>query len=197
MHYFNVVLCLFEPFVTTSQSDKENDEDKVEGESPEQVLLNTKIRLETVWRLYYLRHGFDSYDPFMLQVLIVLGFMSCKALSGSGLLLQQAELFRSTMVLAGKGMYCHAKNCFLAETTFRLFRHTLGAENARLLKDYGDIIDEDSQEKKEAIANQVRSQFPINIVNIAESPENYRVDNLIAAFQEAGLWDDTEEEVLN
>ncbi|UKZ74079.1 hypothetical protein TrVFT333_001735 [Trichoderma virens FT-333] len=159
-------------------------------ETPEEIVLESRIGLETVWRLYYLRHGFEFYDPCLLQTQILLGFMSSRALSRSlELTPEHAELFRSTVVLAGKGLHDHAKQSFLGDTTFCLLRDTLDPEHVRLLKDYVGISEAPDVEKKRLIAKQVHSEYPISTVSIAEDPDSYRVGNIVAAYNNISLED--------
>lgn len=53
-------------------------------ESVEAIIVNLKVELETAFRLYYMRHGFEAYDPTMAQFHALLGFMVIKTLSKTG-----------------------------------------------------------------------------------------------------------------
>ncbi|KAF4446096.1 Zn(2)-C6 fungal-type DNA-binding domain protein [Fusarium austroafricanum] len=56
LHYFNIAIFLLEPFTTSETRGVDSDDaldDTLRG-----VVIDARIRFETVFRLYYLRHGF-------------------------------------------------------------------------------------------------------------------------------------------
>ncbi|KAH7161823.1 hypothetical protein EDB81DRAFT_683887 [Dactylonectria macrodidyma] len=190
LHYFNLVIMLLQPFVTAETQAVEL-KDGLQH-TPQGVVIEAKIRFETAFRLYYSRHGFELYDPLMLQFHIMLGFMTLKTLSNAhDKPPHVVEALRSTLALAIKGLRDYANNAYLGETTFRLLRDAIEKEDLRLLRDLADVGEED-KDMKTLIATHIQSQLPINVVSIAENPEDRRVGNLVAAYKEMGLEDNLE-----
>lgn len=186
MHYFNVIVCLFEPFVTSSVSIL--NAYPIGTESPEAIVAGAKIRFETILRLYYLRHGFDAYDPVMAHHSLLLGFMTIKPLVHTqDLPKRSVAALESTLIFAIKGVRDMAAYSVLAEAMYRLLHDSLDPERKQLLRSIswiGEEKEETEKRRKALISQHVRSQFPINIVSIAEDPEARRVENLIAAYQD-------------
>ena len=64
MHYFQFILTLFAPFIDVTTDQTPN---------PSEIILNARKSLEIIIRLYYLRHGFDAMDLFIVFPLMVIG----------------------------------------------------------------------------------------------------------------------------
>jgi hypothetical protein len=143
--------------------------------SVQRALNEAKARLETILRLYYLRHGYESYDVFLLSVLSFLGFMQLKTMNS----IDPGELEnrRSTIALVAKGLHDQSRNCYLAEIVFRLMKRNMGTDSHYLLKDF-DIGDED-EEAVTRMSEQVHSSWPIDIEVIDENADKQRIENLI------------------
>lgn len=83
----------------------------------------------------------------------------------------------------------------LGQTIFRLLRKSLGNDSATLLREVGNVGGTSAAADEEKVAQHVRSQFPIDIVSIAENPESRRLGNLVAAYEELGLSDEASSRV--
>ncbi len=96
MNYQTILINLFEPF----RADDSSETDHIRN-----VLANeATAHLETLIRLYFLRHGFESFDPFLVHPLNVLGFSALNRFNASPAA-SDVDAIRSTIVLAAKGMY--------------------------------------------------------------------------------------------
>ncbi|KAF5625839.1 n-terminal fungal transcription regulatory domain protein [Fusarium tjaetaba] len=188
LRYFNIVIILLEPFATAETQGR--DPESTENDTANYVVADAKMRFETVSRLYYLRHGFETYDPLLIQFHILLGFMTLNTLSsGKKKAPEAVKALQSTLVLALKGLRDQANSCYLAVTTFSLLKGTLKQGDPRLLQSVADV-EQDKESVKTLIASHVKSQYPINVVSMSEDPEQRRVGALIAAYKELEL-DDT------
>ncbi|KAF5571266.1 C6 transcription factor [Fusarium phyllophilum] len=187
LHYFNVVINLLEPFVTVETQGL--DPESVARDTANHVVADAKMRFETVSRLYYLRHGFEAYDPLVLQFHILLGFMTLSTISsGKERSPEATKALQSTLVLALKGLRDQANASYLAVTTFRLLEGMVKQRDTRLLQGLADVVQE-KESVKALIASHVKSQFPINVVSMTEDPEQRRVGALVTAYKELGLDD--------
>ncbi|KAM0215659.1 hypothetical protein ACHAPQ_011776 [Fusarium lateritium] len=150
----------------------------------QKTLSDAKIRLETLLRLYYLRHGYESYDIFMIHLLSFIGFMHIKALKGAEA--TEVESRRSTVVLTAQGLRDQSRCCYLAGLVFSVMKGNMGVEGEQLLKGIEDLQEEDEEEEM-SLAEQIQSSWPIDIEWIDIEPENQRLGNLVKKTNELGV----------
>lgn len=173
MHYYNLIVYLLETLRMTTAPALVDD-------SVQKALSDAKIKMETLLRLYYLRHGFESYDIFIIILLAFIGFMHAKTLDNSKMV--DLESRKSTVVLVVKGLGDQSNNCYLARVVFRLLKGSIGSKNDFLLKEVG-IVEEDGEDEK-AMEEQVNSSWPVDLEWIDVDPEKNRLDNVIRKTKE-------------
>jgi hypothetical protein len=71
--------------------------------NPHDIATQAKIGLETLTRLYFLRHSFDTCDVFLCNFLAYLANIAIEALNNArtelGSTSSHADIFRSTLIL--------------------------------------------------------------------------------------------------
>jgi hypothetical protein len=182
MIYHGVLIGILEPLTAVESSNlrtSPNDHATVMGNTPQEIVTNSTACLETILRLYYLRHGFGTYDLVLCQFLMLVGFNSLKDFSWADQATRESKL--STVILCGKGFLDQSRNFYLAEVVFYMLRDAMDSESARALKEFTEI--EEDEERRERMARHVRSDWPINIVNVTENPEDHRLSNLVRATE--------------
>lgn len=180
MQYHNILIAIFEPFAAVESSSLgTSSDDHVMDSTPQEIVANSKACVETILRLYYLRHGFGSLDLVLCQYLMLVGFNSLKDLSTPGLAPATRDSKLSTVILCAKGFMEQARNLYLAEAVFHMLRDSMDPSDVRALRDSTKI--EEEEERKKLIARHVKSDWPINVVSIAQDPEEHRLGNLIQA----------------
>lgn len=90
------------------------------------VIAYAKIRFETVVRLYYVRHSFDSCDPTFVQWLSTLGYLTLESL-GNGIDTLDpnsvpAKTLRSTLLLCTIGVHSQGQSYYLYKLAYRVLR---------------------------------------------------------------------------
>lgn len=196
MHYLMVVISLFEPFIVVGNFERESVETTALAtfakESPESIVLKARNTSETLFRLYYIRHGFATWNPFMPQVTIFWGFLCIKILAA--LKVSPAadprtlvSGFQSTLVLALRSMRLQGENCHLAAMLSRVLRDALDPDDAQVVAELAELGADDTEDEKSALASHVLSEFPVKHVKLNEDPDNARVGNLVAAYKKLGL----------
>ncbi|KAF4997868.1 hypothetical protein FGRMN_3569 [Fusarium graminum] len=168
MHYYNLIIYLLETLVLTSKR-------ATYDISVQQTLSEAKIRLETLLRLYYLRHGYESYDIFMINMLSFLGFIHTKTLEDAEEI--ELESRRSSVALVAQGLREQSRNCYLALVVFRVLKDSMGVEIKRILQDSEDVQEDEDEEM--LVARQVQSSWPMNMEWIDTNPDDKRLENLI------------------
>ena len=181
MQYHNILIAIFEPFVAVESSNLGTSSNDHMDSTPQEIVTNSKACLETILRLYYLRHGFGSLDLVVCQYLMLVGFNSLKDLSTPDLAPATRDSKLSTVILCAKGFMEQACNFYLAEAVFHMLRNFMDPSDVRALRDSTRI--EEEEERKKLIARHVKSDWPINIVSIAQDPEEHRLGNLIQATE--------------
>lgn len=169
MHYYNLSIYLLETLIIISKP-------ATYDISVQETLSNATIRLETLLRFYYLRHGYESYDIFMINLLSFLGFIHIKALKATDA--TEVESRRSAVVLTAQGLRDQSRNCYLAGLVFRVLKGNMGVEGESLLREVEDLQEEDEEDKL-LVAEQVQSSWPIDIEWIDIEPEKQRLGNLV------------------
>ncbi|KAI8943580.1 hypothetical protein NX059_001576 [Plenodomus lindquistii] len=85
----------------------------LDGRTALQIRNDAHVRLETLMRLWYLRHSFSTYEPWALLFLVYLGNLAIRSLNepSEETPLAPIEVFRSTVVLSINGSdsqsYCY------------------------------------------------------------------------------------------
>ncbi|KXJ93632.1 hypothetical protein Micbo1qcDRAFT_231332 [Microdochium bolleyi] len=195
MHYYSVVILMFQAVVarqdSTGSSTRQSSTTRAplpfavpRDLNPKYILSDAKNRLELLLRLYFLRHGFESFDIFMIHLLSQTGFVHLKELSTDRMPGDIEQARRSMIVLAAKGLHDQAANCFLGEVVLGMFKDTMGAETLRMLHGLlPNSAREDSEVRKDLIAVHLHSAWPVGVVAIDEDFERLRLNNRVKKNQ--------------
>lgn len=180
MYYHHLLLTIFEPLV---------DVDTTEEPSPRHIVASAKRNLQTLVRLYFLRHGFEAMDLFIVIPLMIIGYDSISAISDDTPP-SEIESLRATLILIAQGLYNQRRNHYLAQALFRVIRGKMRPQEIELLKssmalEAGDI----DQEQKLAVA--VRSQWPVSVVKRKEDMKSQVLTNLIECFGDMSVEEET------
>ncbi|KAK4231734.1 hypothetical protein QBC38DRAFT_203026 [Podospora fimiseda] len=133
MHYSHVITDLLKPTLGQNWSDGESPPKSLD-ETHAEVMLN----LETLVRLYYLRHGFESADSFLVHFLGNLGFISRAAIEQESDA-SSLESHRSTEILLVKGMNELGRAYYVAKAVMRLQASFMSPEEVELVKRFVDV----------------------------------------------------------
>ncbi|KAJ4017543.1 hypothetical protein NW766_003607 [Fusarium irregulare] len=128
--------------------------------SPRHIVAIAKRNLQTLVRLYFLRHGFESMDLFIVIPLMIIGYDSLGAINDDTPP-SEIEALRAAL--------------------FRVIRGSMRPQEIGLLKssmalEAGDI----DQEPELAVA--VRSQWPVSVVKRKEDLKFRVLTNLVESF---------------
>ncbi|KAH7264601.1 hypothetical protein B0J15DRAFT_511621 [Fusarium solani] len=177
MHLYNLMMNLFEPLVSSDYGRN------IPSPSPEEIVISSRACMESVVRLYYTRHSFEHLDTIMVTYLLFVGFNALKMLGTANP--QDHDAVLSTAVLCAKGLRDQSRFYCIAEAIFMVLRDSIDPSAAHLLKDFAHI--EDEEERKQLVARQLQSAYPVNIVSIADDPEKQRLSRLVEAYTGLGL----------
>ncbi|KAK4460166.1 hypothetical protein QBC42DRAFT_272974 [Cladorrhinum samala] len=147
------------------------------------IISQARAHYESVLRLYYLRHGFEGFDPFLTVGLLTIFFLTLEEIkaarskpsststshpsSPSSLASSYSarpetdiDSLRSTLVLCAKGLHDQGKSYFLAQTLFKLVRDAMDGQDKELLKEYVTLQEDDPRDE-EAREQLMRGLWPL------------------------------------
>lgn len=143
------------------------------------------MRLETLLRIYYLRHGFEFADAFVIQPLSLMAFENLEKLKADPYG-PKSDAIRSSLILAAKGLWDQGQSCYVSRTTLHLLRTRiqqaeLHETELKTLDREVNIILEPNAAECLQIRN-VRSRWPPSLASLTEDPESQRLSALVERF---------------
>ncbi|KAI1842379.1 hypothetical protein JX266_011420 [Neoarthrinium moseri] len=179
MYYQNLILALYEPLL---------DVKTVQEPSPHQIVAEATKYIQTLVRLYYLRHGFESMDLFIVIPLVLAGFECIEAI-GEETPVPKLEALRSTLMLIATGLYSQRRNHHLAQALFRVIRGRMRPHEAAILRGILNLEKTDAEEDK-APMQTVRSHWPVKVVKKEEELDSVILANLVENYAHMNVEDD-------
>lgn len=155
-----------------------------------QVTADAKKYLQTLVRLYYIRHGYDAMDLFIVIPLMLIA-SECVEMVTDHMSPAQLELLRSTLILAATGLYSQRRNHYLAEALFRVIWGRMRPREIALLKD-SMRMDEREWNERQGMAQVVRSHWPVSVVKKKEDLKSHILANLVENYAHLNLGEDSE-----
>lgn len=190
-------------------NDNNNDNDNGNGNDNTNPALVARTgpaamrNLETVARLYYLRHGFEACDSSLAYPLSLLASISLRALQGDGgdgarLAAGRGwpEVLRSTLVLAMKGLHEQGRHMHVCKVLFRLLADRMGPAEAGILGRFviissgeggGGGGEREGAGAEADLALHTRSRFPVPVVKMGEDLDGAILENLVQKYQAVTL----------
>ncbi|KAG7404268.1 Nitrogen assimilation transcription factor nirA [Fusarium oxysporum f. sp. rapae] len=186
MHYYYVLINLHKPVAgMPPPKPPEVSEREVASANPiEDEFVDAYIRLETLLRIYYLRHGFDHLDMFLLAYLVFFAFTNLHHLKKSTDPVQ-LESLRSTLLLAAKGLREQGSIYFLAMIMFQLIYRDMRPEEVDLFGRFVTMGQKDPQQK--IPTDFIHSQWPIKVTGLEGQSENKILDDLVKEHEDLSL----------
>lgn len=151
------------------------------GKAPAMVMKEAKIMLETVVRLYYARHNFEFYDPWMAFALTAVGNMVVADLAKeenndpritSG--------YRSSLILAAQGLNKQGLNYHVSRLLTIQLQKVMEPNDLQLVQTHvtAECIGDDEQN---LIEEHSYSLWPVpGVARLNQVPDKARLGNLIA-----------------
>ena len=171
MYYNHLILTIYEPLL-----DMKTDQEP----SPRQIVADAQKYLQTLVRLYYLRHGFDAMNLFIVIPLMLAGQKCIEAIDEQTPL-PELEVLRSTLILVAKGLYSQRRNHYLAEALYRVIRGRMRPAEVGLLRGTMDMNDIEGDEKRDMV-QAVRSHWPVSVVRKKEDLDAHILTNLVESY---------------
>lgn len=155
------------------------------------ITRRSKVCLETILRLFYLRHGFDRSDMYMTHFLSHLAFLGLERLKAlqctdSTSSIEELNDAQSTAILAAKGLHDQGKNWYLPYTIFHMICKEMGPDELDILHQYTSVRKDDLSTDKLRIRH-VQCQYPVKVFNSSDDPEHLRLEELVHRYADMVL----------
>jgi hypothetical protein len=154
-----------------------------------EMTAQATAELETLLRIYYMRHGFEAYDSMLVVHLVHLANVTLSRLAHiektpdlRETLVEEAETLRSTLILCFKGLHDQSKNFYLSGVVFDVMKNRLSTENRNLVGKFMTLADPDLDERKTDRSQIIISDYVIPVVNLNEHPDAGRLANMVQEF---------------
>jgi hypothetical protein len=160
-------------------------------ESPEDIVSHANICIETLMRLYYMRHSYDSHHAFFIYFFMLLGNMAIETLRRSRSAPDSQKAFRQTLILCATGLESQAQSFHLANLTFRALLARVDAEDVQLVSSYCKPRDEVIDQM--LVKQYAQSQWVLPIIKLGEDTEGAMLDHLLRDARKLSLEDEDAE----
>ncbi|PHH78069.1 hypothetical protein CDD80_7419 [Ophiocordyceps camponoti-rufipedis] len=176
MYYHHLILAMYEPLLETGAN---------QPSLPLQMVTAARKYLQTLVRLYYLRHGFDAMNLFIVIPLMLVGAYCIDSIN------EQTpepslEALRSTLILVAKGLAGQRRSHYLANALFRVVRGRMRPREAALLR-YAADANEEEDVVEPPMAQAVRSHWPVSVVRNLRDVDSYTLTNLVESYAQLNV----------
>lgn len=148
--------------------------------TPSQSVADAKKHLQTLVRLYYLRHGFEAMDLFIVIPLMLTGY-DCVDAIDADTPEDELETLRSTLILVAQGLHYQRRNHYLAEALFRVLRGRMRPLEVALLGNIMSIDDDEAHHRRDMV-QAVRSRWPVSVVKKKEDVDGHILTHLVRNY---------------
>ncbi|ETS03509.1 hypothetical protein M419DRAFT_140849 [Trichoderma reesei RUT C-30] len=150
-------------------------------ETAQKTAAHAAARLETVARLYYIRHSFEYCDPFLT---IHLSFVAGGAMDSLKLTpahdVETIKSLKSTIILSLKGLYDQGQHIHLTSVIYRLLRDRLSPEDLALLQNY--VVWDPLAPEEPLLVQYAQSHYPLTMGSKHQDPTSTRLENLVKQY---------------
>lgn len=146
------------------------------------------LRMETLIRLYYLRHSFAFSDCFLICHLSLLTRATLESISNAYRLSRPdaaaLHTLRSTLFLCIKGANDQSQHIYISVVIYKLLCDSMTPEDLKALK--ASVALTEPAEDDMFLASQCRSNWSLPIVKV-ESPDDTALDRMVQQMARARL----------
>ncbi|KAM0457974.1 hypothetical protein ACHAO4_002695 [Trichoderma viride] len=158
----------------------------IKKETASSTASHAASRLETVTRLYYIRHSFEYCDSFLTIHLSFVAGAAMDALKATPAHeASTARSLKSTIILSLKGLYEQGQHIHLTSVIYRLLRDRLEPKDLELLQNH---VDWDPLAPEEPLLVQyAQSHYPLTMGSKEADPNDARLENLVKQYDQLGF----------
>ncbi|ATY63020.1 C6 transcription [Cordyceps militaris] len=177
MYYYHLLLSIYEPLLDAVAPYQH---------TPADMVASSRRYMHTLIRVYFLRHGYEAMDLFIVVPLMVVADDCLELIArseekdSSSVALEE---LRATVMLIAKGLHDQRHNHYLAEALWRVLRGKMRRAELALLR--GALHQGgggDQEQEPQELAQTVRSHWPVSVVKKKEDLESKVLGRLVASY---------------
>lgn len=159
---------------------------ELSGSTPELVVQQRQIMLETVVRLYYARHSFQLNDPWVVYATSVLGNLAvAKLMDKAGDDAYDSHASRSILILSAQGMRMQSKNFHVGRLINQMLEDAMTPQDLQLVQTYCKA-ERVAVSDQEMIQESTQSLWPVpGVSKVSDDPVQTRLETFMEKTQEA------------
>ncbi|KAM0322081.1 hypothetical protein ACHAQA_009710 [Verticillium albo-atrum] len=162
MQYHNVMIALYD-----SLADQSNDS---ATSAYRDICTHSRQCLDVLLRLYYLRHGFESWNDSLPTWILFLAQLCVRDLAqADDPLADEATI--STLMLCAKGLQDQGRSLYIARVFFQIVRREMPRAVMEVLDRHVTDMQEDHSNTGTG-ANHLRASWPVKTISISEEPDH-------------------------
>jgi hypothetical protein len=156
------------------------------GTMPVKDSSEVNMMLETLICIYYTRHSFDLYDPWISFTLAIIGNTAIEKLATEPSDTSTLRTYRSLLVLSAHGLKSQGSYYFQGVAISAQLHGAIDPKDLQMVRTYVTAA-EMEDENMSLVAQHSKSQWPIPIIGLDEDPERFRLANMVKAFEEVEI----------
>ncbi|KAE8847633.1 hypothetical protein PTNB85_01476 [Pyrenophora teres f. teres] len=156
--------------------------------SAQAIITQSTIELESILRIYYLRHSFEAYDAMLVIFLAHLANTTLASIEQleqdpSSVPTETSETLLSALILCFKGLHDQSKNAYIASLMLAVMKDRLSVDVRKAVARHVPHDDQDSESEwlEELSTEQSKpiiSELVLPGTNLHEDPQMWRLANL-------------------
>ncbi|OAA66323.1 Zn(2)-C6 fungal-type DNA-binding domain protein [Cordyceps fumosorosea ARSEF 2679] len=192
MYYHHILLSIYEPLLEAGSAPYQH--------TPTEIVASSRRFMHTLVRIYFLRHGYEAMDLFIVVPLMILVDECLERMAAGGgpggdddddAALDEP---RATLMLVARGLHDQRRNHYLGEALWRVLRGKMRREELALLRRALGVDGEQGEEEQQEPAQVVRSHWPVSVVK-KEDLDSKTLGNLFECYAHLNVDGDEVEDV--
>ncbi|KAG9195248.1 hypothetical protein G6011_00368 [Alternaria panax] len=190
--YYAVLITLFRSQIS-SEDDCTRLLTQSQRSAAQQVVTQAKVQLESILRIYYLRHSFEGYDSMLTIFLVHLANLILAPLQQleqdpTSERSETSEALLSTLILCFNGLYEQSKSAYIAGVMLALMKKRLSADARNVVGRYVNIEERDNDadsidETNLEYSHPILSELVLPGTSLSDDPKIWRVKHLMDDFR--------------
>ncbi|KAI0573231.1 hypothetical protein TUN199_07659 [Pyrenophora tritici-repentis] len=185
--YHSMLMTLFKTQVSATDGSSDS-LTPYQRNNAQAIIAQSMIELESILRIYYLRHSFEAYDAMLIIFLAHLAnaiLTSIEQLEQypSSVPTETSEFLLSALILCFKGLHDQSKNAYIASLMLAVMKDRLSVDVRNAVGRHVSHDDPDSEfESLEELSTEqskpIISELVLPGTNLNEEPKMWRLANL-------------------
>lgn len=179
MQYYYWIMRLFQPLVVNTASTAATAPTALD-ETPQGIVRYSQVMFETLLRIYYLRHSYETYDAWVIHFLLVLGTNALNSLydATAPTAFQSPGDALSSLLLALQGLKQQSKNVYIAKICALGLQKSMRPDDLQWVQRFL-VLKPVTKEDQRMIEESTRCSYPVPIISAEGQLETRKLGEVI------------------